>query len=168
MNEHMRIERLTTQFPRMPFRSQLPDHRRSVRNRASPHSPHGRFCGQVRTSSREPSQISRLLHYGRRTGSIFCDLHTRVCKLQVFIVEQVRRHGVRTVKRMCYVVLVAVVTLAMFTPPSGPDSLCQWPRDSGGPLDLSDPHQDQYLSRMLGSGGSGDSVCGWPRQARYR
>ena len=29
---------------------------------------------------------------------------------------------------------------------SGPDSVCQWPRDSVGPLDLSDPRQSQHLS----------------------
>jgi len=44
-------------------------------------------------------------------------------------------------------VLVAVLVMGLFTrESSGPDSVCQWPRDPGGPLDLSDSHQDQHLS----------------------
>src|SRR6185437_16245698 len=62
-------------------------------------------------------------------------------------VAAVRGPLLRTVKRLCYVVLMAVVVLALFTPESsGPDSLCQWPRDSGGRLDLRDSHQAQHLS----------------------
>jgi hypothetical protein len=63
-------------------------------------------------------------------------------------VAAVRGPLLRTVKRLCYVVLMAVVVLALFTPESsGPDSLCQWPRDSGGRLDLRDSHQAQHLGR---------------------
>ena len=50
-------------------------------------------------------------------------------------------------RRVCYIVLVRCGILALCIPESsGPDSVCQWHRDSMGALDLSDPRQSQHLS----------------------
>src|SRR6185312_4312608 len=70
-----------------------------------------------------------------------------MCQQPKVRVAAVRGRPLEIVKRLCYVVLVAVLVMGLFTrESSGPDSVCQWPPDSGGRLDLSDSDQDQHLS----------------------